>query len=371
MYVGKPSYELDVAEYTAGVVKGYVFKTQEELSEDTCVGFYIPKILPLVDATSGPVETDESIESSIFANNVSVPSTVKTTNYIKAKYNGRSNFSQPIIALGETAHIFFFNHDYKLPRYTDAYNDERRRKTDILRMYVHSKDDSDNEKDPYYIELNSVDGFVKIHTGTDNGESHSYDQIIDTKNSKVIIQDDDGNSITMSTEDKQIVAENSSGSSIDIVDKDINIKCDGDVTIDCDNMKVTTKSGTSIDAKTKIEMKTPKMTLNADTMLEITTAMCKASVSSMTQYQTPTFLVSGLIAAPTVGMSPAPMSPPAVQLSNASGATLTPSPRGIGAFGDKTMTTIMAMIPFLKISPVAAGVVSPLASQIIQPQVKL
>ena len=336
MYVGKPSYELDVAEYTAGVVKGYVFKTQEELSEDTCVGFYIPKILPLVDATSGPVETDESIESSIFANNVSVPSTVKTTNYIKAKYNGRSNFSQPIIALGETAHIFF-----------------------------------DNEKDPYYIELNSVDGFVKIHTGTDNGESHSYDQIIDTKNSKVIIQDDDGNSITMSTEDKQIVAENSSGSSIDIVDKDINIKCDGDVTIDCDNMKVTTKSGTSIDAKTKIEMKTPKMTLNADTMLEITTAMCKASVSSMTQYQTPTFLVSGLIAAPTVGMSPAPMSPPAVQLSNASGATLTPSPRGIGAFGDKTMTTIMAMIPFLKISPVAAGVVSPLASQIIQPQVKL
>ena len=371
MYVGKPSYELDVADYTVGFVKGYVFKTKEELNEDTCVGFYIPKLLPLVDATSGPVETDESIDSSIFANDVSVPSSVKTTNYIKSAYNGRANFSQPIIALGETAHIFFFNNDYKLPRYTDAYNDERRRKTDILRMYVNSKDDSDNEKDPYYIELNSVDGFIKIHTGTDNGESHSYDQIIDTKNSKISIQDDDGNSIVLSTEDKQIVATNSSNSTIDIVDKDINIKCDGDISIDCDNMKVKTKSGVTIEAGTKIEMKCPKMTINADTMFELTTAMFKGSVSSMTQYQTPTFLVSGVIAAPTVGMSPSPMSPPVVQLSNSSGATLTPSPRGIGAFGDKTMMTIMAMIPFLKISPVAAGVVSPLASQIIQPQVKL
>ena len=371
MYVGKVEYNLDTTEYTAGFCKGYVFRTQEELNEDTCVGFYIPKILQLVDATSGPVESSESVDSSIFANKVSVPSSVNLVNYIKVPYNGRANFSQPIIATGETAHIFFFNGDYKEPRYTDAYNDERRRKTDKIRWYVNSKPDADNEADCYYIELNSVDGKIHIHTSTENGEAHSYDSVIDTANSKAYIQDDAGNSITLSTDDKSIDMVNSSGSSVSICDKDITSHCDGDYSVDCDNFSVSAKTNITIEGGAKIEMKAPKMSLSADAMYELSTAMCQITANSMVKCQTPMFLVSGIIAAPSVGVSPAPLSPPATQLTNVSGATLTASPKGIGSLGDRTMAAVLAVIPFLKLSGVASGVVSPLASQIPQPLVKL
>lgn len=373
MYTGDNNWALKNTEYTGGIHIGYVFKTQEELGEDTCVGFYLPRILPLVDATSGPVETTESVNTKIFANKISAPSSVPVTNYIKVKYNGRSNFSQPMIALGESAQLFFLNGDYKEPRYTDAHNDERRRKTDKFKIFVHSKDECDDgTKDSYYIELNSVDGKIQIHTGTENGEKHAYDFIINPSESTIIAQDDDGNVIGISTEDKLISLENSSGSYIKIEDKDINVKCDGDFIVDCDNYKVTAKTAVSEEAASKAEYKSGKITTKADSTIKMECSMLDITANAQTKATTPTFLVTGVLAAPTMGTCPSAGSPPTIQTSTVSGVTLTSMPKGVGAYGDKVMALFMSVIPcFGKLAGVASGIISPQAPQIPCPTVKL
>lgn len=373
MYTGNSVWALKNTEYTGGIHTGYVFKTQEELGEDTCVGFYIPKLLPLVDATSGPVESAESVNTNIFANQISPPSSVDVMNYIKVKYNGRSNFSQPMIALGETAQLFFLNGDYKEPRYTDSNNDERRRKVDKLRIYVNSKDESDDgSKDTYYVELNSVDKKIQIHTGTENGEKHSYDFIIDTDNSTVAIQDDKGNTIGISTEDKLISLENESGSYIKIEDKDINCKCDGDFSVECDNYKVKANTAISEEASAKADYKSGKTTIKSDSILKEECTMMDITANSMVKATTPTFLATGILAAPTMGACPAPGSPPTIQTSTISGSTITSSPKGVGAYGDKIMALFISVIPcFGKLAGVAAGIISPQAPQIPCSQIKL
>lgn len=372
MYTGSSLWTLKNTEYTGGIHLGFVFKTQEELGEDTCVGFYLPKILPLVDATSGPVETSESVDTSIFANEISPPTSVDTANYVKAKYNGRANFSQPLISLGETAQLFFLNGDYKELRYLDSGNDERRRKTDKLRIFVHSKDECDNDKDPYFVELNSVDGKLQLHTGTENGESHSYDIIVDTKSSTITLTDDNGNTIGISTEDKLISLENESGSYVKIEDKDISCNCDGDFSIDCDNFKVKAKTAINEEGTSKVETKGGKVSISSDSTMEMKCTMMDATVNSMTKYTSPTFLVSGLLGAPTVGMSPAPGSPPAIQQGNSAMNCLSASPQGLAAYGDKTMQLFLSIIPcFGPLAGVAAGIISPMAPQIPTKLVKI
>lgn len=289
MYNGGPNYELKNSEYTSGLMKGWVFKTQEELSEGTHVGFYIPKLLPLLDVTSGPADSDESVDKGIFANTVTVPTSVHTANWIKVKWNGYSNMSQPVIALGESAHIFCFNNDIKQPRYTENFNNEVRRKTDKVRYYVHSKTNDTDDDDCYYVELNSIDNKIQIHTSKVKDEAHSYDIIIDTAASTLEAKDDENNIIGIYTEEKRVKAINSTGSFFDIVDDCIHGHCDADFTIDCDNFKVSAKTGIDLNGKSTIKLETQQLTMKGQTIsTDATSATFKATStmidSPMTQF---------------------------------------------------------------------------------------
>jgi len=288
MYVGDSIYELKRADYTAGKMVGKVLKTQEEVKDASYVGFYIPKILPLMDATNGPEETSYDIDKSIFANSVNCESSIPVANYIKCKYVTYSNMSQPIIALGESAYCYFFDGDYKHPFYTNEYSEERRRKTDILEVYVYGKPDSDYVPDDYYkIVLNSKDKKLFLHTSKENGEKYTYDFIIDAEEGTTEIKDDTGNSLKLITKDKHWKMINATGSFIEIKDKDGDIYVPGDFGIKCNNLKVDAKISIEEKAGAKIEITAPKIDIKGDAAVTVNTAIMTFNVSGILKSTAP------------------------------------------------------------------------------------
>jgi hypothetical protein len=265
---------------------GKVFKTQEEIDNGSYVGFYIPKILSLMDPSAGPTDSDESIDPSIFANSSDtkpeIPSTIHVVNYIKCKYNGYSNFSQPTIALCETADIYFFDGNYKYPRYTDAYPDERKRKTDTVEWFVYGKSDVDEIPPDYYkVLMSTKDGKINIHTSKENGEEFVYDFTIDTKNSTVEITDDKNNHFRIETKNKRLLMENETGSYTEIKDKDITHECPGNYKITCDNYTLDAKTSIKRTAGAKIEDKAPSVKITGTAKIELATPNLFGNISAI------------------------------------------------------------------------------------------
>ena len=286
MYTGASTYELQNADHTARKMLGKVLKTQKELKHDTYVGFYVPKVLPLMDASFGPTDKTENIDSSIFANSgktkPKVASTLPVANYIKCKYTGYSNISQPIIALAETAWIYFLDGDPKKPYYTNENPEERKRKTDHLEIFVYGKPDVDDIPDDYYkITISTRDKYLNIHTSKENGEPYTYDFKIDTKKGEVTLTDDKKNFFKLETAAKRFTLQNQSMSQIIMEDRDIKSVCLGKYSIDC--MEYTLNAKISIDRKAgaTITDTAPKIDFNGTAMVTTTTVMKQFQVSGM------------------------------------------------------------------------------------------
>jgi hypothetical protein len=292
MYEGNSSYELKHALYTAGFIYGKVYKTQEDLANDKYVGFYAPKLLGLMDSTQGPLESDETVEKSIFANSgktkPEIPSTLHVVNYIKCKYNSNSNFSQPIIALGETAQIFFFDGDYKQPRYIDWFPDERKRKTDEMEWFVYGKPDVDDvPPDKYRVLLSTKNNKINIHTSKENCEAHTYDITIDTKANTMEFTDEKKNYLLLETDNKRWVMQNETGSYTEIKDRDITHDCPGNYKISCDNYTLDAKTAIKRTAGVKIEDSAKTITATGDAKIELVCPNLNFTVSAMLKSTAP------------------------------------------------------------------------------------
>jgi hypothetical protein len=292
MNTGDSTYELKRSEYTSGKMIGMVFKTQEELAAGSHVGFYIPKVLPLMEHADGPADSDESIDEGVFANNgdtkPSIPSTIHICNFIKCKWNGYSNFTQPIIALGETSDIYFFDGNLRYPRYTNTYPAEKKRKTDHVEWFAYGKDNVDDIPGDYYkAVLSTRDNMIWIHTSMENGEENMYDIKIDTKGCTFEVNDDLGNHIKLETKEKRILLENESASFLEIIDKDVNLTCEGNVTITCDNYKLEAKTAIERKGGSKIEDTAPNVKISGDAKIECVTPQCEFTVSAMLKSVSP------------------------------------------------------------------------------------
>jgi hypothetical protein len=369
------NYTLQIPDYTDGLLIGKVLKTQEELQCEDYVGFYIPKILGLVGADEGPKDESGSIDKGVFANNsdtaVTFPSSVPLINYIKVKYNGRSNFSQPIIALGESAHIFYFDGDYKQPRYTDSYNDMKKRKEDEIKLFANGKDNTDDEAaDMYYVLLSGKDKKIQLHTSGENGEDYMYDIIIDSSSNMISIADSESNTIAIKTDDKSISLVNASGATIDVIDKDIVMSCDGDFSITCNNFSVESNNEITETASVSYTLEAPTIELSADAQIEVIAPMFKASVDSLFSCTAPMALFNNMLGAPNIGISVNETSPPTTQLWSMSGLIAAAVPMDMSSNAIKVLTALTSLAGFTLCPPAAASAMSALAALIPSQMIK-
>lgn len=365
MYTGQNVYTLKMAEYTAGYIHGMVIKTQDQLADDHLVGLYIPKIMGLIDASDGFSEQAEPIDTSIFANKAeykpTLPTEVVSINYLKIRPMGFNNFLQPVIALGESAHVIFIDGDFKEPRYLYSHNNEVKRATDEITLFVYGKMDTDDiPKDYYKAHLNSRTKKINIHMSAENGEVTTYDVLIDGQVGEITAFDGHGNIVGINTNKKLIWARNVSDTELQLSDTFIHAKCTDDMTVDCNNYIVTAKTSIKHTAGAKIIDTAPKVSITGDATIELKTTNWNANVSAMFKNTCPMSIMTGSFAASVVAVSPTPGAPPAAAKADVGGSTLTLQPRGPVAFGDMTVKVIKLMLPFLKKSGLAKSIVKPI-----------
>lgn len=90
--------------------------------------------------------------------------------------------------------------------------------------------DADND---YYLEVSTHDGLVHLHTGTGNGEPHAWDLQLNTKESRLIVQDDIENKITIESETGLIELKNYVGTFIKLEEENIDGYAAGTTTWEC------------------------------------------------------------------------------------------------------------------------------------------
>lgn len=93
-------------------------------------------------------------------------------------------------------------------------------------------DSVDPEKD-YYMEVSTHDGLVHLHTGTGNSEPHAWDIQLNTKESRLIIQDDMDNKVTIESETGLIELRNYVGTYVKLEEETIEGYAAGTTTWEC------------------------------------------------------------------------------------------------------------------------------------------
>ena len=130
-------------------------------------------------------------------------------------------------------------------RYSDSddwywYADDRDRSaktTDRQRIQVPAKpklnDEPLNDDNTYFIETNSEEGHITIKTSSANGEKYRYTITITTKGdgSQGISVGDGENTFSINSDRQTVSMTNSAKSSISLIGQNINILCEGSVTI--------------------------------------------------------------------------------------------------------------------------------------------
>jgi len=279
-YVNYNLTDIDFSEPTLGYVMKCIedgsehpnstskeFDITGEQTDNKSLGFYIPKLMPLIEmGTSANDSTPVTLNDTFLINKTkpTISKTVNTKNYLTAIPLRISNLEQPKLFMGDSSLIWFENGNIKRPRYTPFMADEQRRKSDRFRIFLTAKanstDDQDEESE-YELVMDSVDQYVRIKTTDKNSEKSTYEFLINAKDGEILIHDNEDNSITMNTDDELIKLENKSGSKVELSKTNISIKCDDEITVECKKF--------SVDASQELSTSTATMSCEADSKIEI------------------------------------------------------------------------------------------------------
>lgn len=155
----------------------------------------------------------------------------ESKNYVRAKwapYSESNRTSAPDVRAGETVLIYKYA-DVDEYYWCDYLREpELRRQEDVLYSYSNLPNGSDSfdEETSYWVRYNTIDKYVRLHTAKNDGEPFSYDIVIDTKEGKIIITDDGGNSVEL---------DSAKGNLSVNVKNDINLKAGGSINLEATN----------------------------------------------------------------------------------------------------------------------------------------
>lgn len=161
---------------------------------------------------------------------------IDTTPSIKARWLSISNTNRktaPDVRRGELVIIWQFG-DADEYWWTDfQQSDTIRRKETIVFAISNNKEenDKDDPKSTYWIEWSTHRKLLHIHTSKNDEEPFAYDIQLDTKEGKLVIQDDDDNYIFMDSKNKRIKLHNKDKSLVDIDKKEILIESVDKITL--------------------------------------------------------------------------------------------------------------------------------------------
>jgi hypothetical protein len=364
------SMELDSSIYAATDTVGIVIKDRDETGKNT-LGLYIPRFMMGIDikeAEGKPYEKSVSFSSSKIKNSINKnigQGNCMIQNYLEVPCFLLPNVDMPRFVHGERVMVTFADQDIKSPTFFPfSVQDTKKRRDDIVAFRIPSKPTDTEEitdDNSYYLELNSKEQYVKLHTANANEENNPFTFLVNAKEGIIKLEDDSGRSFEWNyNEDYQLFT----------TDGGISFKMmDTKVTCECEDFELL--------ANTSIHMKTSKWNVEADEgTFEITTHKTKTTSLEtegstykhkypQTQYEgtlfqgkfptvlwdTPAYSVTGVVLMAGFAMGPSPAAAPAPPLSpggKANGPTSMCDMKGGGAgrplsYADTTNSMIAAV----------------------------
>ena len=176
---------------------------------------------------------------------------VKIQNYLEIPCYQIPGISIPRYVKGQLLRVTFADADIKSPViYPFTVSDNYKKLVDILNIGVPSKpDDADiNPDNSYFLEFNSRDQYVRLHTHDANGENNPFNVLIDTKNGVIEIIDNSKRKFEWLVNDDTFRWFTDAGLIYELKENNARLKCD----------KVL------FDIASLFEIKTSKMKITAD-----------------------------------------------------------------------------------------------------------
>lgn len=179
---------------------------------------------------------------------------VTTSNTITAKWLpvGQPNrMTPPDVRRGEEVILYRFGNAEQI--YWNTYRNDlafRKLETVVWAISGTAEEGPMDQSKTYFIEVSSHKGLLHIHTSKENGEPYMYDIRLNTTEGIFEIMDDIGNRLKLDSRENHWRMENSDGSFLDMMHRDIVVSADDNIThktrnytIECDTY--TTKAGSS------------------------------------------------------------------------------------------------------------------------------
>jgi len=232
---------------------GYV---TEDIEEDSP---YL-KVVPIEQISDksgvlGKTDTERVNTKDINGNNISV--VTAKTEVLTAKWlnmNDPNRLYAPNIHKGETVLIWKYSGDRYF--WTPIYNEVDLRLREKATHIYSNKDEIKTESklaQVYYWTIDTINKYLRLHTGDEDGEATTYDMEINTKDGLFIIVDGLGNEIQLESNDGKLTIT----TNVDVIvnTKHVTVNAEEDVTV---NTKVA-----EVNASDSATVNTKQMTINS------------------------------------------------------------------------------------------------------------
>ena len=233
---------------------GLVVKNPEDMEKDNVIGAYIPKLFFGIPVDKGAFEKKISIDSSKLLNSVNKNIGAKNCtfkNWVTVQVAQCCNTLTPKYARGENVFIDCCDHDlknlYVLPW---TLGEVQKRKDDIWKVLCPNLSEYSNAKlnldNTFGIEINTKSKILSLWTGKTDGKESSKEKGtyyigINAKEGNILISDSGKRTITINSDEDQIIMLNEAETQIDLTKDTINMKAKH-LNIDIkDDIKVTSK----------------------------------------------------------------------------------------------------------------------------------
>jgi len=252
------------------------------------------EVTPIEDApmTNGEV-TDEGIKVTAKAsdtNDAAYQSEVPTSNTVKATWlplGSTNRITAPDVRRGEKVILYRFADQDKF-WWVTMEDDIRLRKLETVVFAISGTRDENADptaENTYFMEWSTHKKLFHIHTSKADGERFAYDLQINAKDGIIILQDDDGNSFSLDSNERTWLLINKDQSKIEmnktklfIYTKDLIQMETKDYVLKCETSDTT--------SSTSAKHTTPDNTLDATTAVQTSTSNTLTSTTNQINAQT-------------------------------------------------------------------------------------
>jgi hypothetical protein len=242
---------------------GVVTKHKERNS--SLIQVFPYELFPLYDGALKS-DTQKLTSKMVDATGKSYEVAVKYGNDIEAEWinwAGTNRETAPDVRIGERVVIIQYSDKDKYWWFTLGKEDGYRRLETARWLWsAHTRKDEKklNKSNSYWLELSTHDKHVIFQTVMQNGEPYMYLFKVDTKDGKIVIEDNEGTRLSLVSKNKQIRLENSTGTYMEIVKDVINIKATKEINVEAPTINVKSDT-TNTETKTHNEkVKTSNLT---------------------------------------------------------------------------------------------------------------